>query len=84
MSTPLDPAKDGAEMAFDGRMSYGDYLSLDSLISAQNPVSDTHDEMLFIIQHQTSELWMRLVLHELRATRISVQTDDLRPAFKML
>ena len=84
MSTPLDPAKDGAEMAFDGRMSYGDYLSLDSLISAQNPVSDAHDEMLFIIQHQTSELWMRLVLHELRATRISVQTGDLRPAFKML
>jgi tryptophan 2,3-dioxygenase len=84
MSTPLDPAKDGAEMAFDGRMSYGDYLSLDSLISVQNPVSDAHDEMLFIIQHQTSELWMRLVLHELRATRISVQTGDLRPAFKML
>ena len=84
MSTPFDPAKDGAEMAFDGRMSYGDYLSLDSLISAQKPLSEAHDEMLFIIQHQTSELWMRLVLHELRAIRIIVRTGDLRPAFKML
>ena len=84
MSHPIDPVKDGAQMAFDGRMSYGDYLSLDRLLTAQTPLSEAHDEMLFIIQHQTSELWMRLVLHELQATRKTLQANKLRPAFKML
>ena len=84
MSHPIDPAKDGAQMRFDGQMSYGDYLSLDSLLTAQTPRSDAHDEMLFIIQHQTSELWMRLVLHELHAARKTLQANKLRPAFKML
>ena len=84
MSHPIDPAKDGAQMAFDGRMSYGDYLSLDRLLTAQTPCSEAHDEMLFIIQHQTSELWMRLVLHELQATRKTLQANKLRLAFKML
>ena len=60
MTTPYDPAKDGAQMAFDGRMSYGDYLHLNAILNAQHPLSDAHDEMLFIVQHQTSELWMRL------------------------
>jgi tryptophan 2,3-dioxygenase len=48
-------------------MSYGDYLQLDAILSAQHPLSPAHDEMLFIVQHQTSELWMKLMLHELRA-----------------
>lgn len=82
--TPYDPAQEGAEMAFDGRMSYGDYLSLDTILSAQKPLSDAHDEMLFIIQHQTSELWMRLALHELGAARRSLDSGQLQPAFKML
>lgn len=84
MTDPYDPAREGAQMSFDGRMSYGDYLGLDHLLNAQNPRSDAHDEMLFIIQHQTSELWMRLVIHELAAARLQLQTADARPAFKML
>ncbi len=79
-----DPASDGAEMAFDARMSYTDYLGLDAILTAQHPVSDAHDEMLFIIQHQTSELWMRLALHELDAARRLIGAGDLRPAFKIL
>lgn len=84
MTDPYDPATEGAQMSFDGRMSYGDYLGLDAILSAQNPISDAHDEMLFIIQHQTSELWMRLAIHELDAARTQLQTGDMRPAFKML
>ena len=82
--TPYNPETEGAQMAFAGKMSYGDYLSLDSLLSAQNTRTDTHDEMLFIIQHQTSELWMRLALHELTAARVLLMGSDRRPAFKML
>ncbi len=82
--TPYDPAHDGAQMSFDGRMSYGDYLSLDKILQAQTPLSDAHDELLFIIQHQTSELWMRLALHELGAARTVLQSGQMRPAFKML
>ena len=84
MTDPYDPATEGAQMSFDGRMSYVDYLGLDAILSAQNPLSDAHDEMLFIIQHQTSELWMRLAIHELDAARTQLQTGDMRPAFKML
>ncbi len=84
ISTPFDPAEDGAEMSFDGRMSYGDYLSLGTILAAQKPLSDAHDEMLFIIQHQTSELWMRLAVHELNAARDCLLAGDSRPAFKML
>jgi tryptophan 2,3-dioxygenase len=67
-------------------MSYGDYLRLDLILSAQQPLSDPprHDELLFIIQHQTSELWLKLMLHELRATRTMLQEDDLQPALKCL
>lgn len=82
--TPYDPAADGAQMAFDGRMSYGDYLALDKVLAAQNPLSDAHDELLFIIQHQTSELWMKLALHELTAAKAAVASENLSPAFKML
>ena len=79
-----DPAADGAQMSFDGRMSYGDYLAIDQILTAQKPLSTAHDEMLFIIQHQTSELWMRLALHELDAARRCVAEDRAREAFKML
>lgn len=84
MTDPYDPAREGAQMSFDGRMSYGDYLQLDKLLTAQNPLSQAHDEMLFIIQHQTSELWMRLAIHELTAARQTMTGPDPRPAFKML
>jgi len=83
-SCPYNPADDGAEMAFDGRMSYGDYLRIDQILTAQAPISAAHDEMLFIIQHQTSELWMRLALHELDAVRTNIAADAPREAFKML
>jgi len=82
--TPYDPAADGAQMTFDGRMSYGDYLSLDKVLSAQAPVSKAHDELLFIIQHQTSELWMKLALHEMTAAKAAIASGNLPPAFKML
>ena len=81
---PYDPAEEGAKMAFAGRMSYGDYLKIDAILGAQQPLSTAHDEMLFIIQHQTSELWMRLAIHELRAARTAIAEDELQAAFKML
>lgn len=84
MSTPYNPEKDGAQMNFDGKMSYSDYLGLDKLLSAQNPLTKTHDEMLFIIQHQTSELWMHLALHEMQTARQAIRDDRLPMAFKML
>ena len=65
-------------------MSYGDYLHLDAILQAQHPRSPAHDEMLFIVQHQTSELWMKLLLHELGAAMRCVANDDLQSAFKML
>lgn len=82
--TPYDPAKDGAQMSFDGRMSYGDYLDLDKILNAQTPLSSAHDELLFIIQHQTSELWLKLSLHELNAARDCLLANECRQAFKML
>jgi tryptophan 2,3-dioxygenase len=79
-----DPQWHGAQMDFSRSMSYGDYLGLDSILSAQHPLSPNHNEMLFIIQHQTSELWIKLMLHELQAVRTHIRADDLPPAFKML
>jgi tryptophan 2,3-dioxygenase len=73
-----------AQLDFSKSMSYGDYLSLGSILSAQHPLSPDHNEMLFIIQHQTSELWMKLALYELRAALTAVHRDELPPAFKML
>ena len=84
MTTPYNPETEGATMSFDGRMSYGDYLQLEQVLSAQHPRSGAHDEMLFIIQHQTSELWMKLALHEVAAARNAIKTDNLQLAFKML
>ena len=65
-------------------MSHGDYLGLDTLLSAQRPRSDEHDELLFIIIHQASELWLKLSIHELAAARQHIRDDDLGPAFKMI
>ena len=79
-----DPAKDGAQMSFDGRMSYGDYLQIDRILSSQHLLTGAHDEMLFVIQHQTSELWMKLALHELDAARLAIAADRAQESFKML
>lgn len=68
----------------DPRQTYAGYLCLDTLLSAQNPLSRHHDEMLFIIQHQTSELWFKLIIHELRAAIEHVRHDELEPCFKIL
>jgi tryptophan 2,3-dioxygenase len=73
-----------AHLDFSRSMSYGDYLQLDAILNAQKPLSPDHNEMLFIIQHQTSELWMKLMLHELRAAIAAIAGDDLGSAFKML
>ncbi|AVS84186.1 tryptophan 2,3-dioxygenase [Paracidovorax avenae] len=73
-----------AQLDFSRDMSYGDYLQLDAILNAQKPLSPNHNEMLFIVQHQTSELWMKLMLHELRAAIDHVAQGDLPPAFKML
>jgi tryptophan 2,3-dioxygenase len=79
-----DPSHEGAQMSFDGRMSYGDYLGIDRILTAQTPLSNAHDEMLFIIQHQTSELWMKLALYELSAARVAIAADRTAEASKML
>ncbi len=78
--------EEGIKSDFRQDMSYGDYLRLDTLLSAQVPQSDPpqHDELLFIIQHQTSELWLKLMVHELRSARALVRSDDLAPALKRL
>ena len=89
---PMDSANTGeavvadekAQLDFSQSMSYGDYLQIDTILSAQKPLSPTHDEMLFIIQHQTSELWMKLMLHELTAAIACIAKDELGAAFKML
>lgn len=76
-----------AQLDFSKDMSYGDYLHLDEILNAQNPLSPAHDEMLFIVQHQTSELWMKLMLHELRAAMQAIANPEANTkpeAFKML
>ena len=65
-------------------ISYSGYLQLDRILQAQQPLSSAHDEMLFIIQHQTSELWMKLAIHELSVTCKMIAEDNLQPAFKTL
>ncbi|MEP7200794.1 MAG: tryptophan 2,3-dioxygenase family protein, partial [Chloroflexota bacterium] len=73
----------GAKLDFSADMSYGDYLALDDVLNAQHLRSTNHNELLFIIQHQTTELWLKLMLHELCAAREQIKRDDLPPAFKM-
>lgn len=93
--TPSDPtnpaetpaeiiARESARLDFSNAMSYGDYLHLDAVLGAQHPLSPDHNEMLFIVQHQTSELWMKLLLHELQAAIARIARDELPDAFKML
>src|ERR1700722_5002753 len=83
-------ASDGHDLAreahvdFSTAMSYGDYLRLDQLLACQHPRSEQHDEMLFIIIHQATELWMKLVLHELYQAIAQIRADDLAAAFKGL
>jgi len=84
MTTEKIVADEGAKLDFANDMSYGDYLHLDAVLGAQHPLSPHHNEMLFIVQHQTSELWMKLMLHELTAAIANVAADELGTAFKML
>lgn len=84
-NNPEDIVKsEKAQLDFSTSMSYGDYLHIDDILDAQHPLSPAHDEMLFIIQHQTSELWMKLMLTELSAAIAEVSADALAPAFKKL
>jgi tryptophan 2,3-dioxygenase len=88
MSEPIRTSVDlaGEDIHWDPAegLSYGRYLQLDPVLSAQKPLTDEHDEMMFIIIHQASELWMKLCLHELDAAIAHVQADETRPAMKML
>ena len=85
MTKPEDIVREEkAQLDFSKSMSYGDYLQLDTILSAQKPLSPAPDELLFIIQHQTSELWMKLMLHELKGAIDAIAADRLAPAFKML
>ena len=77
-------AEEKAQLDFSHSMSYGDYLQIDTILGAQKPLSPAHDEILFIVQHQTSELWMKLMLHELTAAIRHIAQDEVAPAFKML
>jgi tryptophan 2,3-dioxygenase len=82
----LRPVESSIRTDLRGATTYGGYLDLERLLSAQNPRSrpEHHDELLFIVQHQTSELWLKLVLHELRAARGHLAEDALDPALKCL
>jgi tryptophan 2,3-dioxygenase len=84
MTKSVPPAATDAETDFREKMSYGDYLHLEKILTAQTPLSNAHDELLFIIQHQTSELWMKLAIHEVRSAMKAIRENRLRPAFKML
>jgi tryptophan 2,3-dioxygenase len=77
-------AEEKAQLDFSNDMSYGDYLQLDAILGAQKPLSPAHDELLFIVQHQTSELWMKLMLHELTAAIRNIADNELNPAFKQM
>lgn len=76
--------EEGIHTNFKDSMTYGDYLNLDVLLSSQKRLSDHHDEMLFIIIHQVSELWLKLIIHEVRSAATALQRGDYRSSFKML
>jgi tryptophan 2,3-dioxygenase len=82
--TNVRELEDSVTTDLQGRLTYAGYLDLDRLLSAQHPVSEHHDEMLFIIQHQVSELWLKLVIHELRSAMELIRVDDLPPALKRI
>jgi tryptophan 2,3-dioxygenase len=81
---PLKLADENIHWDLGSSKSYGEYLQLAQVLSAQQPLSFEHDEMMFIIVHQVSELWMRLMRHELEGVLVCVRKDDLDPSFKML
>ena len=81
---PFSPIDSEVTLDASQSMSYSDYLHLDAILNAQKPLSPDHNEMLFIVQHQTSELWMKLMLHELNAAIRHIDLDELPDAFKML
>lgn len=83
-SMQVDLSDEGVHWDLGSSLSYGEYLRLDQLLDAQKPLSGEHDEMLFIIVHQVSELWIRLMLHELHSVIECVRRDQLAPSFKML
>jgi tryptophan 2,3-dioxygenase len=83
MRDNMRPLEEGIERDV-GDLNYGSYLQLDRLLSAQHPLSDHHDELLFIVQHQTTELWIKLAIHELRSAMALIAADDLAPALKRL
>jgi tryptophan 2,3-dioxygenase len=83
-ATRVDLSDEAVHWDLGNSLSYSQYLRLDRLLDAQKPLSTEHDEMLFIIVHQVSELWMRLMLHELHAVIACVRRDNLDPSFKML
>jgi len=82
--TDATQIEESIQTDFKKDMSYGDYLQLDSLLTSQQRLSDHHDEMLFIVIHQTSELWMKLILHEMTAAIQAIADDQLERSFKML
>lgn len=84
MTTPEENSVDNEAIHWDQDISYGQYLDLEPLLACQNPASDEHDELLFIVIHQVSELWIKLCLHEAHGAAAHIQEDNLRPAFKML
>ena len=83
---PYRPLEPGTHIDLAGRTTYDGYLCLDTLLSAQKPLSSPvhHDELLFIIQHQVTELWFKLIVHELRAAIAHITRDELEPCFKIL
>lgn len=81
---PVDVSNEPIHWDLGDSMSYGEYLGLDKILSAQKPLTFEHDEMLFIIIHQATELWMKLCIHELSAAIQHIQRDELGPVFKML
>jgi tryptophan 2,3-dioxygenase len=78
------PLEEGVTTDLEGRRTYAGYLQLDTLLSAQQPLSDHHDELLFIVAHQVTELWLKLVAHELRSAISLLAADELQPALKRL
>jgi len=82
--SPVDLSKESVHWDFRETMSYGDYLRLDSLLSCQHPQTKQHDEMLFVIIHQASELWIKLCLHEIHGAIRQMHTGELGPVFKMM
>lgn len=83
-STSVDLTGERVHWDLAEAMSYGEYLALDRLLDSQNPLTDRHDEVLFIVMHQTSELWIKLCLHEIAGAIRQIRADELGPAFKMI